>query len=253
MRFDLADSGGKDATSIVTGIRTLDPTLMVAGEAAGQLDFTRALLHGFPLAAGLVVVATFLMLFLMTGSLLVPLKALLTNAVSIAASLGIATWTFSTAHGFAVTGLESYIVAIAIAFGFGLAMDYEVFLLDRVKELYDTGKSNNEAVRLGLQRSGRIITSAASVIVVVFVGFGTGSLIPIQQIGVTLAIVVVLDSTLVRMLLVPATMTVLGDLNWWAPAPLKRFAQRFAIGIAPRRAEDAATVAASSGPPRHAR
>lgn len=252
VRFDLADGGGKDATSIVTAIRDLDPTLMVAGEAAGQLDFTRALLHGFPLAAGLVVTATFLMLFLMTGSLLVPLKALLTNAVSIAASLGIATWIFSTTHGFAVTGLESYIVAIAVAFGFGLAMDYEVFLLDRVKELYDTGKSNDEAVRLGLQRSGRIITSAASVIVVVFIGFGTGSLIPIQQIGVTLAIVVVLDSTLVRMLLVPATMTVLGDLNWWAPGPLKALAQRFAIDVAPRRA-DAAMAARSSGQPRHAR
>jgi putative drug exporter of the RND superfamily len=253
VRFDLADAGGKDATTVVTGVRGLDPTLMVAGEAAGQLDFTRALLHGFPLAAGLVVAATFLMLFLMTGSLLVPLKALVTNAVSIAASLGIATWIFSTAHGFAVTGLESYIVAIAVAFGFGLAMDYEVFLLDRVKELYDTGKSNDEAVRLGLQRSGRIITSAASVIVVVFIGFGTGSLIPIQQIGVTLAIVVVLDSTLVRMLLVPATMTVLGDLNWWAPGPLKTFAQRFAIDVAPRRAEDPAVRATASKPARRAR
>jgi RND superfamily putative drug exporter len=167
--------------------------------------------------------------------------------------VGIATWIFSSAHGFAVTGLESYIVAIAIAFGFGLAMDYEVFLLDRVKELYDTGKSNDEAVRLGLQRSGRIITSAASVIVVVFIGFGSGSLIPIQEIGVTLAIVVVLDSTLVRMLLVPATMTVLGDLNWWAPGPLKRFAHRFAIDITPRHADasDLATVPAA--PPRHAR
>jgi len=253
VRFDLADAGGKDATGVVKGIRGLDSSLMVAGEAAGELDFAQALLDGLPLAASLVVAATFLMLFLMTGSLLVPLKALITNGISIAASVGIATWIFSSAHGFAVTGLESYIVAIAIAFGFGLAMDYEVFLLDRVKELYDTGKSNDEAVRLGLQRSGRIITSAASVIVVVFIGFGSGSLIPIQEIGVTLAIVVVLDSTLVRMLLVPATMTVLGDLNWWAPGPLKRFAHRFAIDITPRHADasDLATVPAA--PPRHAR
>ncbi len=253
VRFDLADPGGKEATTVVEGIRDLDPSLMVAGEAAGQLDFTQALLDGFPLAASLVVAATFLMLFLMTGSLLVPLKALITNGISIAASVGIATWIFSTAHGFAVTGLESYIVAIAIAFGFGLAMDYEVFLLDRVKELYDLGKSNDEAVRLGLQRSGRIITSAASVIVVVFIGFGTGSLIPIQEIGVTLAIVVVLDSTLVRMLLVPATMTVLGDLNWWAPGPLKQFAHRFAIDITPRRADASEVATAPSAPPRHAR
>jgi RND superfamily putative drug exporter len=253
VRFDLADAGGRDATKVVQRIRDIDSSLLVAGEAAGQLDFTQALLDGFPLAASLVVAATFLMLFLMTGSLLVPLKALITNGLSIAASVGISTWIFSTAHGFAVTGLESYIVAIAIAFGFGLAMDYEVFLLDRVKELYDTGKSNDEAVRLGLQRSGRIITSAASVIVVVFVGFGTGSLIPIQEIGVTLAIVVVLDSTLVRMLLVPATMTVLGDLNWWAPGPLKRFAHRFAIDITPRRADASAVAPETSGPPRRAR
>jgi RND superfamily putative drug exporter len=253
VRFDLADPGGKDGTTVVKGIRALDSSLMVAGEAAGQLDFTQALLDGFPLAATLIIVATFVMLFLMTGSLLVPLKALITNGISIAASVGIATWIFSTAHGFAVTGLESYIVAIAIAFGFGLAMDYEVFLLDRVKELYDLGKSNDDAVRLGLQRSGRIITSAASVIVVVFVGFGSGSLVPIQEIGVTLAIVVVLDSTLVRMLLVPATMTVLGDLNWWAPGPLKRFAHNFAIDITPRHADGSEMVTAASGPPRHAR
>jgi len=253
VRFDLADAGGKDATGVVKGIRGLDSSLMVAGEAAGELDFAQALLDGLPLAASLVVAATFLMLFLMTGSLLVPLKALITNGISIAASVGIATWIFSSAHGFAVTGLESYIVAIAIAFGFGLAMDYEVFLLDRVKELYDTGKSNDEAVRLGLQRSGRIITSAASVIVVVFIGFGSGSLIPIQEIGVTLAIVVVLDSTLVRMLLVPATMTVLGDLNWWAPGPLKRFAHRFAIDITPRHADASDRATVPSAPPRHAR
>jgi len=253
VRFDLADSGGKDAATVVKGIRGLDSSLMVAGEAAGQLDFTQALLDGFPLAASLVVAATFLMLFLMTGSLLVPLKALITNGISIAASVGISTWIFSTAHGFAVTGLESYIVAIAIAFGFGLAMDYEVFLLGRVKELYDTAKTNDEAVRLGLQRSGRIITSAASVIVVVFIGFGTGSLIPIQEIGVTLAIVVVLDATLVRMLLVPATMTVLGDLNWWAPGPLKRFAHRFAIDITPRHADASDLATTPPAPPRRAR
>jgi RND superfamily putative drug exporter len=253
VRFDLADGGGRDATTVVKGIRNLDSSLMVAGEAAGQLDFTQALLNGFPLAASLVVAATFLMLFLMTGSLLVPLKALITNGISIAASVGISTWIFSTAHGFAATGLESYIVAIAIAFGFGLAMDYEVFLLGRVKELYDTGKTNDEAVRLGLQRSGRIITSAAAVIVVVFIGFGTGSLIPIQEIGVTLAIVVVLDATLVRMLLVPATMTVLGDLNWWAPGPLKRFAHRFAIDITPRHADASDLATTPPAPPRRAR
>jgi RND superfamily putative drug exporter len=203
-------------------------------------------------AAALVIAATFILLFLMTGSLLVPVKAFITNGLSIAASLGIATWIFTKAHGFETTGLESYIVALAVAFGFGLAMDYEVFLLDRVKELYDTGHDNDAAVRIGLQRSGRIITSAASVIVVVFVGFGTGSLLPIQQIGIALAIVVVLDASLIRMLLVPATLTVLGDLNWWAPSWARRFAGGFAIAVTPRRAAEAGHVDAAGSHPRRA-
>ena len=251
-RFDLDDPGGKDASAVVQQIRDLDASLMVAGEAAGQIDFAEALRKGTPLAAALVIVATFILLFLMTGSLLVPIKAFLTNGISIAASLGIATWIFTKAHGFATTGLESYIVALVAAFGFGLAMDYEVFLLDRVKELYDTGHDNDSAVRIGLQRSGRIITSAASVIVVVFVGFGTGSMLPIQQIGIALAIVVVLDASLIRMLLVPATLTVLGDLNWWAPAWARRFAGGFAIAVTPRRAAEADHREADAGSPRRA-
>lgn len=252
VRFDLDDAGGREATAAVREIRGLDSTLLVAGEAAGQIDFADALKKGLPLAAALVVAAVFVLLFLMTGSLLVPVKAFLTNGLSLAASLGIATWIFTTGHGFATTGLESYIVALAVAFGFGLAMDYEVFLLDRVKELYDAGQSNDTAVRLGLQRSGRIITSAASVIVVVFLGFGSGSMLPIQQIGITLAIVVVLDATLVRMLLVPATLTVLGDLNWWAPEWAHRLAHRFAISVVPLRAADAPVSHTHSTPRRAA-
>lgn len=252
VRFDLDDPGGKEGATVVKQIRDLDPTLMVAGEAAGEIDFADALRKGVPLAATLVIAATFVLLFLMTGSLLVPVKAFITNGISIAASLGIATWIFTKAHGFATTGLESYIVALVAAFGFGLAMDYEVFLLDRVKELYDTGHDNDAAVRIGLQRSGRIITSAASVIVGVFVGFGTGSMLPIQQIGIALAIVVVLDASLVRMLLVPATLTVLGDLNWWAPSWARRFAGGFAIAVTPRRASEAGHVEAGHVAPRRA-
>lgn len=252
VRFDLADGGGREATTAVRDIRALDASLLVAGEAAGQIDFAGALKKGLPVAAALVIAAVFVLLFLMTGSLLVPVKAFLTNGLSLAASLGIATWIFTSAHGFATTGLESYIVALAVAFGFGLAMDYEVFLLDRVKELYDAGQSNDTAVRLGLQRSGRIITSAASVIVVVFLGFGSGSMLPIQQIGITLAIVVVLDATLVRLLLVPATLTVLGDLNWWAPEWAHRLAHRFAISVVPLRAANAPVSHAHSTPRRAA-
>lgn len=235
LRLDVEDAGGAEAVGVVHDVRSLDPSLLVGGQAAGQIDFGQSLIDGLPLAGGLVIAATFVLLFLMTGSVLVPLKALITNLLSIAASLGITTWVFQEGHlsGLlrfeSVGGVESYIVAVVVAFGFGLAMDYEVFLLSRVKELYDGGASNDDAVRLGLQRSGRIITSAALVIIVVFAGFATSSLLPIKQAGFALALAVALDATLVRMLLVPATMTVLGDANWWAPRWLRPLARRLSL------------------------
>ena len=116
--------------------------------------------------------------------------------------------------------------------GFGLAMDYEVFLLSRIKEFRDKGMSNDEAVVAGLQRSGRIITSAALIVVLVFSGFVAGELLVIKQTGVALAVAVAIDATLVRCLLVPATMTLLGEWNWWAPAPLRRLHDR--LGLAAR-------------------
>ena len=114
-----------------------------------------------------------------------------------------------------------------MAFGFGLAMDYEVFLLARINEYWEAGHDNDEAVARGLQRSGRIITSAAVIIIAVFLGFVSGEMISIKEIGVGLAIMVAADATLVRLLLVPATMTVLGHWNWWAPAPLTRLYEHF--------------------------
>ena len=168
--------------------------------------------------------ATFVLLFLMTGSVVIPVKALLTNVVSLSASLGVLVWVFQDGHladalGFVPTGgIETYVVALIIAFGFGLAMDYEVFLLSRIKELHDQGLGNDDAVRLGLQRSGRIITSAALIVIVVFAGFVAGKLLVIKEVGFSLAVAVLVDATVVRMLLVPATMTLLGRVNWWAPA-----------------------------------
>ena len=144
------------------------------------------------------------------------------------AALGATTFIFQ--HGiFGVpqtAGLELFIVSCMIAFGFGLAMDYEVFLLARIKEYWDAGDSNDDAVAKGLQRSGRIITSAAAIIIAVFVGFALGEMIAIKEIGVALAIMVALDATITRLLLVPATMTVLGKWNWWAPRPLARLAEK---------------------------
>ncbi|UFU04751.1 MMPL family transporter [Ruania halotolerans] len=246
---DGIDPGGAEAATVVESIRDMregtgagaDSTFWVLGQAANQIDFTDALVDGLPIAVSVVVLATLVLLFLMTGSILVPLKALAVNTLSLAASLGVTTWVFQEGHlsgllGFEpVGGLESYVVAVVVAFGFGLAMDYEVFLIARIKEFYDGGAhgslagDNDAAVRDGLQQSGRIITSAALVIIVVFAGFISGELVVIKQAGFALAATVLIDATLVRMLLVPATMTLLGHRNWWAPRPLRALHGRFGI------------------------
>ena len=211
----------------------------VGGATALQLDFNDSLRSHALAVAGLVIAATFVLLFLMTGSLVVPLKALIVNTLSLAASLGVLVWGFQDGHlggllGFEATGgIESVILTLVVAFGFGLAMDYEVFLLARIKEHWDATHDNDESVVRGLQQSGRIITSAAVTIIAVFGGFVAGELVMIKEIGVALAVAVLIDATLVRMLLVPATMTLLGRWNWWAPGPLRRLHERIGITEAP--------------------
>ncbi|MEO3938711.1 MMPL family transporter [Dermatophilaceae bacterium Soc4.6] len=222
---------------VITSLRDNRPafTTEVTGRQAGQRDFLTAMRAGAPYAIALVVLGTFVLLFLMTGSLVLPLKALLLNVVSLGAALGSVVLVFQDGHleGIlqftSVGAVESVIPFLAIAFGFGLSMDYEVFLLARVAELYRAGHPNNESVSLGLQRSGRIITSAALLVIIVFGGFVAGQLLVIKEIGFALVVAVALDATLVRMLLVPATMTLLGRWNWWAPAPLARWHARHGI------------------------
>jgi RND superfamily putative drug exporter len=237
VRPDTTDPGDEVARSVVTQVRALDADfpVLVTGQAAGQMDFTASLVERMPLAVGIVAGATLVLLFLMTGSVVIPVKALLTNALSIAASLGVLVWVFQDGNlsgllDFVSTGgIETYVLALVIAFAFGLAMDYEVFLLSRIKELHDAGFSNDDAVRLGLQRSGRIITSAAAIIIVVFAGFVAGRLLVIKEVGFALAVAVLVDATIVRLLLVPATMTILGRANWWAPGFLRRAHQRVGL------------------------
>ena len=222
--MDVDDPVGQQAVDAVDRIRamTADHPFWVGGAAAQQTDFIDSIEQGAPWAALIIVVAVLVLLFCMTGSLVVPLKALVINGFSLVASLGATAWLFEGGHlGLPRTsGLETFIVACLTAFGFGLAMDYEVFLLARISEYWRAGYDNDEAVARGLQRSGRIITSAAAIIIAVFLGFVSGEMIAIKQIGVGLAIMVAADATLVRLLLVPATMTVLGQWNWWAPKPL---------------------------------
>ena len=228
---------GAETDAVIDSLRTNRPsfTTYVTGQAAGQRDFLSSMVSRAPYAVGLVVLGTFVLLFLMTGSLVIPLKALILNVVSLGAALGILVMTFQQGHlegliNFASVGaIESMIPFLVLAFGFGLSMDYELFLLARIAELHRQGVANDRAVALGLQRSGRIITSAALLIVIVFAGFAAGQLLIIKEIGVALVTAVILDATIVRMLLVPATMTLLGKWNWWAPAPLARWHARHGI------------------------
>ncbi len=232
-----ADPADPQARAVVQEARDMSPGYpkWVTGQSAHLVDFTESLAERAPWAIGVVVLATFVLLFLMTGSVLIPIKALLMNVVSLGASLGVLVWIFQEGNlegllGFtSAGGIETSIPPLVLAFGFGLAMDYEVFLLSRIKEAHDAGLSNDDALVVGLQRSGRIITSAALIVVAVFLGFVTGQLLVIKQTGVALAVAVAVDATLVRTLLVPATMTLLGEWNWWAPKPLARVYRRFGL------------------------
>ncbi len=225
------------ARDVLQRIRAQNPGFRtyVTGPTPYVVDFVDSVRARAPLAAGVVGLATFVLLFLMTGSLLVPVKALLMNVVSLGAALGVVVVVFQDGHlhgllGFSSAGgIETLIPPLTLAFGFGLAMDYEVFLLSRIKESHDRGDDNDTSVVRGLQASGRIITSAALIVVLVFAGFVAGQLLIIKEIGVALATAVTVDATLVRMLLVPATMTLLGEGNWWAPKRLRVLHERFGL------------------------
>jgi len=200
---------------------------LVDGVTAYQLDLLASLSATLPYALLVIVVAVSVLLFLMTGSLLMPIKAIVLNILSLSATFGALVWIFQDGHlqnllGFQSTGsIDATQPILIFAIAFGLSMDYEIFLLSRIKERYDATGDNRAAVSSGMQQTGRLITSAALLLAVVLGAFGTSKIIFIQEIGIGLAIAVIIDATLVRMLLVPATMRLLGKWNWWAPAPLR--------------------------------
>ena len=228
---------GQDATTLVEDLRAARPesTSYVTGQAALLVDFKDQIVDRLPLAALIIGLATFVLLFLMTGSVVLPIKALIMNTLSLGATFGALVWVFQQGHLSGLIGFEPYgavelwVPIVVFVFAFGLSMDYEVFLLSRIKECYDDCGDNDSAVANGLQRSGKIITSAALLITIVFLGFATGSNLGIKQMGLALAIAVIVDATLVRCLLVPATMTTFGRWNWWAPPVLRRFHDRFGL------------------------
>ncbi|TMM31559.1 MAG: MMPL family transporter [Actinobacteria bacterium] len=236
--IDMAgDPESATARALVDKVRADRPAgqSWVTGDAATLNDLLGLLEARLPWAAGVTVLAMVVLLFAMTGSLVVPVKAVVMNAISLGATFGVMSAVFG--HGFlarqlgliTVAGLNPFVVVIVFAFAFGLSMDYEVFLLNRIKEYVDRGLETDHAVRRGLQNSGRIITSAALLMVVVFAAFGMAKTGTIQQVGLGLAVAVAVDATIVRCVLVPATMTLLGRFNWWAPVSLGRLHQRFAL------------------------
>ena len=243
-------SEGPVATRLVERIRDLERPAAggVTGPAAFLVDYRDSLAARLPYALGLIGLATFVLLFLMTGSVVVPVKAIVMCVLSLGASFGALVWVFQEGHlsgllGFDAPGMVDITVPVLIfVFAFGLSMDYEVFLLSRIKEAWDQTGDNDLAVALGLQRTGRIVTSAAALIVVVFLGFAAGELLTIKEVGVGMAIAVLLDATVVRMLLVPATMKLMGRWNWWAPPALRRFHDRHGLAEprppGPARRED---------------
>jgi trehalose monomycolate/heme transporter len=208
---------------------------LVDGVTAYQIDLLASLRATLPYALLVIFIAVSVLLFLMTGSVLMPIKAIVLNILSLSATFGALVWIFQDGHlqnllGFQSTGsIDATQPILIFAIAFGLSMDYEVFLLSRIKERYDATGDNREAVSSGMQLTGRLITSAALLLAVVLLAFGTSKIIFIQEIGIGLAIAVIIDATLVRMLLVPATMRLLGKWNWWAPTPLRAIWQRIGL------------------------
>jgi uncharacterized membrane protein YdfJ with MMPL/SSD domain len=207
----------------------------VGGRTAAQMDLMSSLGRTLPVMALVVGSATYVLLFLAFGSLLLPLKAIVMNVLSIGASFGAIVWGFQHGHlagplDFTPTGgVEATSMILILAVVFGLSMDYEVFLLSRVREEWDRTRDNRLAVATGMQRTGGVITGAALLFLVVIGAFGTAGITVVKLIGVGMFVAVVVDAVLVRSLLVPATMRFLGTANWWLPRPLQRLYARVGL------------------------
>jgi len=207
----------------------------VAGYPADLADFRDALLDRLPLLLGLIVLITFVILFLMTGSVIAPLKATILNALSMAAMFGALVWVFQDGHlsdliGFTPQGsFEPSIPILMFCVAYGLSMDYEVFMLARIKEEYDRTGDPTASIATGLQRSAPLVTAAALVLAFTFAVYATGDVAFLQMLGLGMALAVTVDATVIRGVLLPAVMRLTGRFNWWAPPPLKRLHTRIGL------------------------
>jgi RND superfamily putative drug exporter len=221
--------------AIVHALRSMTPpagSSMLVG--AFSIDFTDFILQRIPLAVAYVMIVTYLVLFLLTGSVVLPFKAVIMNILSIGASFGALVWIFQQGHlswllNFTAAPLDPSVPVLLFCIVFGLSMDYEVLLISRIQEEYRRTGDTTQAVADGLEKSGRLITGAAGIMVAVFLAFGLADVVLIKSIGLGLAIAVAIDATLVRALIVPAVMRLLGQANWWAPRPLARLHRRLSL------------------------
>jgi RND superfamily putative drug exporter len=269
LAFSTANAGGSTYLSVVPNLEPLSPegeTLVqdiratdapfpteVTGMSAQLVDTKDALFSRLPLAAGIIALVTFLVLFIQFGSVIIPIKAIILNLLSLSATFGAMVWIFqdgnlSGALDFTAIGtIDATTPILMFCVAFGLSMDYEVFLLSRIKEEYDRTGDNELSVARGLERTGRIVTAAALLISVVFIAFASSNVTFIKLFGVGLTLAVLMDAFVIRGTLVPAFMRLAGDWNWWAPAPLRRLHQR--IGISEHIDLDGEEAAARSRTP----
>src|SRR5215469_11595547 len=241
-RIDLRygpDTQSAQARQIVQHVRDVAPPAgaraYIGGQTAGTVDELASLSATVPWMALVMAAATFVLLFLAFGSVVLPLKAIVMNLLSLSATFGVVVWIFQQGHlsgllQFTPTGtIDPTMPILMLAIIFGLSTDYEVFLLSRVRERYDQTGDNTDAVATGLQRTGGVITSAALLLVIVIGAFSSSGITFIKLLGVGMIVALVIDASIVRVLLVPATMRLLGRMNWWAPRPLRRLYARYGI------------------------
>jgi len=222
---------------LVKNVRAIDEPFYVgvAGQTASFVDLERSLRSHLPAVLGVVIGVTLIVLFLLTGSVVLPVKAVLMNALNLSAVFGILVLVFQHGNLESLLGyrgqgaLDATQPILLFAVGFGLSTDYGVFLLSRIKEAHDAGVPNSEAVAIGLERSGRIVTAAALLFAVAIAAFATSQIVFIKELGIGNALAVLIDASIVRALLVPSLMALLGSANWWAPSPLRRVYQRFGL------------------------
>jgi len=216
--------------------------VLFAGTAQNNVDSVASITSRLPLVVGVIVVVTFVLLFLITGSVVLPLKALVLNVLSLTAAFGALVWVFQDGHlgglGTTATGtIVANLPVLMFCIAFGLSMDYEIFLLSRIREYWLSGgrtsRDSDESVALGLARTGRVVTAAALLMTISFAALLTSHVTFVKMLGLGLAIAVLMDATVVRMLLLPALMRLMGRFNWWAPAPLARLHRRISLAEAP--------------------